>query len=585
MMKRFLSTLLAALLCLGVAVLPAAAEDATEPEPTVQTQEDPAEPVSPPEETAAPAQEEPTAPAAETHRPLSPYREPALADYAGDETAFREDHQAWLDSVYARYYHWKNSDEMDWRAPYDPAFRAFYADDPDLFVENHLVFKKLTAFVYENRKRVKRTFAVILDYFDTDEAEEFCTTLRIPALLDGCAVVIDMYYYPYDDMDVTGSVGYSNDTVKKLVLEEGLTGVSSFAFADFTALRTVSLPASLKSVNRGAFQNCTSLKKVVVRGELERIGPSAFEGCECLHRFDALKSVRYLDERAFADSGLRSATLYGGVRMTSGEEDVAIGTFADCKELQTVRFTDTDPEDARLGLDITWRCFSGCTALQTVVLPAVCKQVSIYENAFEGCTALRKVTQVKNLKRIYNNAFLNCTALESFTLPKGIEFAEDDAFKGCTGLQRLYVHSKNPDLLKYKDYDDGDMRGREISGNFLLSVPKHCMIFVANKEMKYVFKTTGYKGDVRIRVTVPAPKTARLTKQGGKVAFRWSKVKTADGYRIWSFDPKTGKYTKLATVKAPQTSVTLKTNARQFVIRTYQKEAGDVSWSLVKTFK
>ena len=69
-----------------------------------------------------------------------------------------------------------------------------------------------------------------------------------------------------------------------------------------------------------------------------------------------------------------------------------------------------------------------------------------------------------------------------------------------------------------------------------------------------------------------------------RLAFRWSKVKTADGYRIWSFDPKTGKYTKLATVKAPQTSVTLKTNARQFVIRAYQKEAGDVSWSAVKTF-
>ncbi|MBQ4365383.1 MAG: leucine-rich repeat protein, partial [Clostridia bacterium] len=573
-----------------IAVLPAAAEDATEPEPTTQTQEEPAPPAQEDAtEPAPPAQEETTEPAVPaSHKPLSPYHLPEWEDYDGDWDAWKEDYEIWRFSVYARYYSWRGSDtEEIYRASFEPVFRTFYADDPELSVVDHFVFKKFTTYVYENKKRVKRTFAWVLDYFDTDEAEQACTTLRIPAELDGCRVQLDMWYSLSDDTDATRSIGYRNDVVKKLVIEEGPTTVSNYAFANFTALKTVYLPASVHTITRGAFQNCTNLKKVVVRGNLDRIGARAFEGCERLRSFDALEQVKNIEGRAFANSGLRSVTLRGDVWLNYGDEDAdPIGyNFIDCKELKTVQFLDVDSDDALHYLVLGWHCFDGCTALDTVTLPLGVKRIDIYENAFAGCTALRAVQHVTNLKTVYSNAFLNCRTLDTFVLPRGIEFAEADAFKGCTALKRFFVNSKNANLLKYKDYDDGDYRGRSINGNFLASLPKDCTIFVVNKEMKYVFKTTGFKGAVKIRVNVPTPKTARMTRQNGKVRFVWSTVTKADGYRIWSYDARAGKYTRLATVKAPKTSVTLKTNARQFVIRAYQKEAGDVSWSAVKTFK
>ena len=583
-MKRLLSVLLAALLCFGAAVLPAAAEDAAAPEPTAQIQEETPEPQ---EEPTEPIQEDSAE--QETHRPLSPYQRPDRNDYAGDNAAYAQDLKSWENSIYARYYHWRSSVSYA-RIQYEKAFRAFYADDPDLLIEDHFVFKKVHTVVYENRKRVKRTYAVILDYFDTDEAEAFCTTLRIPAELDGDSVLINMCCDLYDDMDATASIGYANDTVKKLVLEEGPTAVSDYAFSNFTALRTVYLPASVKKIANGAFRNCRSLRKVVVRGALETIGCRAFENCESLHAFDALKSVAYLHARAFASSGLRSVTLCGGVWTNYIDEDLescsANGeTFADCKQLKTVTYTDPDEASRHTWLDIAWHCFDGCTALQKVTLPAVCSRVSICEYAFNGCTALNKVAQVQNLKRIYNNAFKGCSALQSFVVPIEIEFAENDAFAGCSSLQRLYVHSTNAALLKYSDYDDGDLRGREITGSFIDSLPKTCTIFVANKEMKYTFKTTGYRGPVKIRVYVPAPETVKIGRKNDTVTFKWSKVKTADGYRIWSYNARTGKYKKLATVKAPKTTVTLQSNAKRFVIRAYRIEAGDVSWSLIKAVR
>ena len=51
-----------------------------------------------------------------------------------------------------------------------------------------------------------------------------------------------------------------------------------------------------------------------------------------------------------------------------------------------------------------------------------------------------------------------------------------------------------------------------------------------------------------------------------------------------SYNAKTGKYTKLATVKAGVTSVTLKTTATRFAVRAYRVIDKDVSWSpIVRT--
>ena len=102
--------------------------------------------------------------------------------------------------------------------------------------------------------------------------------------------------------------------------------------------------------------------------------------------------------------------------------------------------------------------------------------------------------------------------------------------------------------------------------------------------MKDAVKAHRFKGTVKISVTVKAPAQVKLAKQNGKTTVKWSKVKAADGYRIWSYNAKTGKYTKLATVKAGVTSVTLKTTATRFAVRAYRVIDKDVSWSpIVRT--
>ena len=138
----------------------------------------------------------------------------------------------------------------------------------------------------------------------------------------------------------------------------------------------------------------------------------------------------------------------------------------------------------------------------------------------------------------------------------------------------LFDKSFDPYILYWQDLPDLD-----VPSNFLLALPKSCTVLVVNKDMKDAVKAHRFKGTVKICVTVKAPKTVKLTKQSGKVTLKWSKVKAADGYRVWSYNAKTGKYTKLATVKAGTTCVTLKTTATRFAVRAYRIIDKDVSWS------
>ena len=571
-MKRFALILLGLLLCFAVFVLPAAAEDATEPAPTTQAQEETTEPTEPVTEP------QPEAPA------FSPYAAPNWEDYEGDSDAYYNAFYEWETSIYGRYCSWSGRWD-DQRGRFDPAFRAFYADDPEVFITDHFVYRKVTGYEYEGKKRVKRTFAVIYDYFDTDEAAAACTTLRIPAEIDGYRVLTNMH----DDSSWTGGVydgGYTNDTVKKLIIEEGVKTISSFAFSNFTALKAVRIPQTITKIGVGAFQNCTALKKVYGCEGLETVMSSAFAGCKKLYSFACMDKIRYYEGGSFSGCGFKTLSLAGNAVLGGGDEDYyeVWRVFDGCKKLKKVTFL---PTDQKANLNIGNEAFRDCTALKTVVLPKQCGKIFIGDYAFQNCAALETLKNTDRLATLERRVFEGCAAFRSLTLPAGFQNGAYDTFRGSS-LKELDIRSKETKLFdgSYESYwlYQGDV-DEYIDQNFLKELPKTCTVYVVSKDMKNAVKSHGFKGTVKIRVDVPAPKTAKVTGQNGKVTLAWSKVKTADGYRVWAYDSKTGKYTKLATVKAGVTSVMVKSNAKQFAVRAYAVEAGDVSWSAIKAFR
>lgn len=60
-----------------------------------------------------------------------------------------------------------------------------------------------------------------------------------------------------------------NETIKKVIIEEGVTHIGSNAFGGCQALEYVSIPSTVTSIGNQAFYACTSLNKMAVLGKSE----------------------------------------------------------------------------------------------------------------------------------------------------------------------------------------------------------------------------------------------------------------------------------------------------------------------------
>ena len=70
--------------------------------------------------------------------------------------------------------------------------------------------------------------------------------------------------------------------ITSIVLEEGVTSVGNYSFADLPNLTSVTLPSTLTRIGGHAFENAAALTSVTIPASVTEIGEDAFAGCENL---------------------------------------------------------------------------------------------------------------------------------------------------------------------------------------------------------------------------------------------------------------------------------------------------------------
>lgn len=93
-------------------------------------------------------------------------------------------------------------------------------------------------------------------------------TVEIPATLGG---------YPVTGIGMHAFAEYTS--LKSVSMPESMTWIGNGAFAGCTGLESVALPAGLKSIGENVFYSCTSLTSVVIPDKVTSIGSLAFFGC------------------------------------------------------------------------------------------------------------------------------------------------------------------------------------------------------------------------------------------------------------------------------------------------------------------
>ena len=121
--------------------------------------------------------------------------------------------------------------------------------------------------------------------------------------------------------------------------------------------------------------------------------------------------------------GLISYTIKEGTTV------ICIEAFSGCTSLQSVVIPD--------GVKIGWNAFSGCTSLQSVVIPDGVTEIG--SSAFSGCTSLQSVVIPDSVTKIGYSAFRDCTSLQSIVIPDSVTEVGGLAFSGCTSLQSIAI--------------------------------------------------------------------------------------------------------------------------------------------------
>ncbi len=204
-----------------------------------------------------------------------------------------------------------------------------------------------------------------------------------------------------------------SSSIKKVVIENGVTSIGKYAFYGCTGLTSVTIPNSVTSIGLFAFMGCTGLTSVTIPNSVTSIEGRAFEGCTALTSATIPNSVTSIGSSAF--SGCTSLT--GKVVIPEGVTSIENSTF------------------------------SGCTGLTSATIPNSVTSIGL--NAFSGCTALTSVT-IGNGVTIFNqNSFSGCTALTSITIPNSARIGFN-VFYGCTGMTSINVAEDN---LNYASID------------------------------------------------------------------------------------------------------------------------------------
>lgn len=193
----------------------------------------------------------------------------------------------------------------------------------------------------------------------------------------------------------------NSKSIRKVVIEHGVTSVGANAFDVCTSLIFVSIPVSVTSIGSEAFLFCYSLQSVTMADSVTSIGETAFGFC------DKLKSVK----------------------LSKNLTSIPAELFFDCESLQFVEI----PESV---ISIGSYAFGGCKALQTVEIPA--SVTSIEEEAFFYCPCLETVVIQNGVKCLKGDAFAGC-GFTSIYIPESVTAIEGNPFDQCNKLVSIEI--------------------------------------------------------------------------------------------------------------------------------------------------
>lgn len=182
--------------------------------------------------------------------------------------------------------------------------------------------------------------------FSCFEGWDQLTSVYISDIASWCN--IEFSGYDHDNpLSLAKHLYVNNKEVKDLVIPEGVTNISNYAFYGFTGITSVSFPNSVSDIGQSSFDGCVGVESIKIPSSVTGIGERAFWNCHLKEVISLIETPFDIDYSAFRLHGSFSynhAKLY--VPIGTKEKYKAAEGWKEFPEIEEIDFPIVDIDEA-----------------------------------------------------------------------------------------------------------------------------------------------------------------------------------------------------------------------------------------------
>ena len=230
----------------------------------------------------------------------------------------------------------------------------------------------------------------------------------------------------------------NRESIKNVVIEEGATNISTYAFYCCSNLINITISNSVTNIESDAFATCSSLTNITIPNSVMSIEEFAIIDCDNLESITISNSVTNIgDGLCYRCSNLKNIYVQKNNQYYSSEN----GILFNKDKSKLIKYPDGKinkqciiPDNVT---DIGEYAFAACSSLTSITIPN--SVTSISDRAFYYCSSLTSITIPNSVTSIGGSAFNSCSSLTNITIPNSVTCIDAYTFMRCSSLTSITI--------------------------------------------------------------------------------------------------------------------------------------------------
>jgi len=248
---------------------------------------------------------------------------------------------------------------------------------------------------------------------------------------------------------------YSMSSVKKVVVESGVTSIGGYAFGFYSGsspVTQVTLADTVKTIGAAAFMNCSALSELTIPASVTSIGMEAFTGCGTISvtfsgNAPSIGDDAFLNTTATCYYPADDTTWTESVRGQYGGSVTWVPYGGHTHSFNYNHVCSCGLKGGTCGTNLTWELdtagvlsITGSGAMNNYSYTSYGGTLAPWN---DYAAEVKSITMAEGITHIGDYAFDDCTKVTQVTIPASVKTIGTAIFHYCTGLQQINVASGN----------------------------------------------------------------------------------------------------------------------------------------------